>query len=880
MSLAASTRIGPYEVISMVGAGGMGEVYRARDTSLKRDVALKILPEAFASDSERLARFQREAELLASLNHPNIAAIYGLAEGDGIKALVMELVGGEDLADRIAHGPIPVDEALPIARQIAEALEAAHEHGIIHRDLKPANIKLRPDGTVKVLDFGLAKAMETVTNRGALVNAPTFTSPQMITHAGVLLGTAGYMSPEQARGKPGDKRIDIWAFGCVLFEMLTGKKAFEGETLTDTMVAILEKEPDWQGLPRETPAAVQAVIAKCLRKDPSRRLRDVADARLELDDAPHVQMSTTGTGVMLRRSRLERVGWPILAGTVVATILTAVTALWLRPRGEPAPRALHMTILLPPGVALTRGPGRIMSLALSPDGRILVVAGTDGNNERLYIRTLDRPDAKPLAGTEGGTSPFFSPDGAWVGFFANRRLKRAPVGGGAAIDIAAAPGFPAGGSWGKDDRIVFAGYQAPLQVVHARGGKPEDLMPLGPGLGHLFPEVLPDGRTVLFSEGDWTHAFDMVSKHRIDRIVQGIGARYSPEGFLLVTRGTTWLATAFDLSKLQVSGLVVPIVERVDIERTASGSAHVTISREGTVAFVPSAQTFALVIIEPGGTEKFVAEHGMVQNPRFSPDGQRLIVAVTRNLEEQSDLWVYDWKSGSPSYRLTFDGGRAPVWSRDGKSITYSHLIPEEGRGIYNKAADGRGEPRRIVAVPTFHWLVGWTPNQTLVYGMMEAAPGDRSPASSIVAFDGTASRHLVGPGRTWGGRLSPDGRWLAYYVSDSGYFEIYVTPFPNTGSKSLIAEGTDPAWSPDGSEIYYRSGSRLMAARVETTSGVRVLSRRLVVEPFNPPLYDDYDIHPNGKTLVLVRPAGELRGREIALLANWPAELERLKSQ
>jgi Tol biopolymer transport system component len=325
---------------------------------------------------------------------------------------------------------------------------------------------------------------------------------------------------------------------------------------------------------------------------------------------------------------------------------------------------------------------------------------------------------------------------------------------------------------------------------------------------------------------------------------------------------------------------MLPIVERVDIDRTGNGSAHMTISRDGTVAFVPSAPTFALVVIEPDSSERFVSEDAMLENPRFSPDGQRLVVAATRNPGERADLWIHDLKSGSPAYRLTFDGARAPVWSRDGKSVTYTHLDRGQRSGIYGKTADGRAEARQIVAVSTFHWLVGWTPNQTLVYGMLEPTPGDRAPASSILAFDGTVSRRLVGPGLTWGGRLSPDGRWLAYYAQDSGYFEIYVTPFPNTGSKSLIAEGTDPAWSPDGSEIYYRSGSRLMAARVETSSSVRVLSRRLVVEPFNPPLYDDYDIHPNGRTLVLVRPAGELRGREIALLLNWPAELERLKSQ
>jgi serine/threonine-protein kinase len=540
-----------------------------------------------------------------------------------------------------------------------------------------------------------------------------------------------------------------------------------------------------------------------------------------------------------------------------------------------------MTVLLPSGVTVTRGPGRLLSIALSPDGRTLVIAGTDDNGERLYRRTLDRPEATPLAGTESGTSPFFSPDGAWVGFFADRRLKRVPVEGGPAIDIAPAPKFPAGATWGIDDRIVFAGFQAPLQVVDARGGTPEDLMSFEPGLGDLYPEFLPDGRTVLFTEDEWIHAFDLVSRRRTDRIIQGVSARYSPNGYLLLTRlqTTTLLAVAFDTTLLQVNGPVLPIAEGVDIERTI-GIAHLAVSREGAVAFLPSARTFELVLVEPDGRERSVAEHLMLENPRFSPDGQRLVVAAVRNPGEQSELWVHDLKSGAPPNLLTFGGGRAPVWSRDGASVTYSHLTQGKTQGIYSKSADGRGEARQIVAVPSFHWLVGWTPNQTLAYGVMEPAPGDRAPASSIVALAGSESRRVVGPGRTWGGRLSRDGRWLVYYAADSGYFEIYVTPFPGAGSRSLIAEGTDPAWSPDGSEIYYRSGSRLMAARVETASGVRVLSRRLVIEPFIPPLYDDYDIHPDGRTLALVRPAGELRGREIAMLINWPAELARLKAQ
>jgi Tol biopolymer transport system component/tRNA A-37 threonylcarbamoyl transferase component Bud32 len=875
MSVTSGTRFGTYEVVESLGSGGMGEVYRARDSKLRRDVALKVLPAGYRLDRDRQARFQREALALAALNHPNIATLHGVEDAGAVQALVMELVDGPTLADRIAQSAtsgLSVAEAIAIARQLVDALEAAHDRGVIHRDLKPSNIKIRPDGVVKILDLGLAKALGT---DAADVNAATLT----LTSPHTVIGTPAYMSPEQARGQEVDQRTDIWAFGCVLYEMLTGRRAFEGSTSSDTIAAVLDREPDYERLSPDTPPSVRRLVKRCLMKEPRRRLRNIADARLDLDELPHDEIGPTETGGTGRRSRLVRLGLPVLTGAVVAAILTAIVALWLWRRAEPAARPVHMTVLLPPGVTVTRGPGRIMSLALSPDGRTLVVAGTDADNERLYIRTLDRPDARAMPGTEGGTSPFFSPDGAWVGFFANRRLKRVPVGGGAAVDIAVAPGFPAGASWGKDDRIVFAGYQSPLQVVDSRGGTPEDVMPLGPGLGHLFPEVLPDGRTVLFTEGDWTHAFDMVSKRRTDRIIQGIGARYSPHGYLLVSRRTIWLAAAFEPRTLQVSGSVVPIVERVDIERTGSGSAHVAISREGTVAYVPSAQTFALVVVAPDGGERVIAEHEMVENPRFSPDGQRLIAAATRNPGEQADLWVYDLKSGSPPYRLTFDGGRAPVWSRDGKSITYSRLIPQERRGIYSTTADGRGEARRIVPVSAFHWLIGWTRTQMLVYGMMEPTPADRAPASSILAFDGTESRYLVAPGRTWGGRLSPDGRWLAYYVSDSGYFEIYVIPFPNTGSKSLIAEGTDPAWSPDGSEIYYRSGSRLLAARVERSSGVRVLSRRLVVEPFNPPLYDDYDIHPDGKTLALVRPAGELRGREIAILMNWPAEFERLKS-
>jgi eukaryotic-like serine/threonine-protein kinase len=884
MPMTPDTRFGPYEVVELLGSGGMGEVYRARDSRLRRDVALKILPAHHQVDADRRARFEREALALGALNHPNIATIHGVEEAGGIRALVMELVDGETLADRLTlDTKLSFAETTAIARQIVDALDAAHERGVIHRDLKPSNIKIRLDGTVKVLDFGLAKALENGSH-GAGIGADT----KSLTAAQTVVGTPAYMSPEQTRGLDVDRRTDIWAFGCVLYEMLAGRPAFEGSTSSDVIAAVLERDPNYDRLPADTPLLIRRLLKRCLEKDQRRRLRDIADARIDLDEAASSSGVAPASGAAFgRRSRAAGLWLAIaIAGVVVAAAGLTVTS-WRQPRDEASPQPVHMTALLPPGVSVTRGPGKLLSLALSPDGRTLVIAGTDASGERLYRRTLDGPEATPIAGTEAGSVPFFSPDGTWVGFFADRRLKRVPIAGGSAIDVAAAPGFPAGASWSVDDRIVFAGYQAPLQIVDARSGATESLLPRGADLGHVFPEFLPDGRTVLFSESGWIHAIDVVSKRRTDRIVRGTGPRYSSAGHLVLTRGSTLLAAPFDVSSLKLLGPEMSAIEGVDVEWTTNGAAHVALSRAGTLAYVPSARTFALVLVEPGGTERVLAEHAMVENPRFSPDGRRLVVAAVRKLGEAIELWMHDLQTARPAYRLTSDGGRAPVWTRDGASVTYSVprvLAPggSTGRfgerpGIYTTSPNGQGDTRQIVSLPNFNWLVGWAPKQTLLYGMMETTPGEAMPLSSIFALEGSESRRLVGPGSTWGGRLSPDGRWLVYYSRDSGYFEIYVTPFPNTGPRTLIAEGTDPAWSPNGSEIYYRSGSRLMAAHVDISSGVRVTSRRLVFEPFLPPLYDDYDIHPDGRTLALVGPAGESRGREITVVLNWPAELSRL---
>ncbi len=880
-SLSPGDRIGPYEVIGLVGAGGMGEVYRARDNRLHRDVALKIVAPRFALDPARLARFEREAQILAALNHPNIATLYGLEEARGLQALVLELVEGETLVDRLASQPtgFHLRDAVGIAQQMAAGLEAAHESGIVHRDLKPANIALRPDGTVKLLDFGLARALES--HAGSDSADRTITAGE--TGIGTIVGTTAYMSPEQARGQTVDKRTDIWSFGVVLYEMLTGRRAFQGGTTSDTIAAILSLEPDWRPLAEGTPAQVRTLLQRCLEKDPRRRLRDIGDARIELDALVASQSSSatdTARAGERAHARKDRTGLRRLArgGAVVALIAVGfAAAAWLRPPTETSAGAVQMTALLPPGVSVTRGPGKVLSLALSPDGRTLVVAGTDANGPRLYQRTLGRLEATPLSGTEGALSPFFSPDGAWIGFFADRRLKRVPAGGGAAVDIAAnLSGYPAGASWGNDNRIVFAaGYLSPLWVVDADGGTPEPLTRPSAGQGHRFPVILPDGRTVLFNEGSWIHAIELASGRQTDRLVEGTGPSYAAGGHLILSRGTTLLAAPFDPERLELTGPVIPIVQGVARE-LSSGGAHVAVSRGGTLAYVPAAQEYALALMAPDGSERLLSQAPLLQNPQFSPDGQRLVVSTTRRAGEPPDLWIHDLGSAAPPSRLTFDGGRAPVWTPDGASITYSHPVPSDGSGIYTRSADGRGDPRPIVRLASFHWLVGWTPAGTLAYGMMEDIAADGISRSSILALEKSESRHVVGPGGTWGGRLSPDGRWLAYYLNDSGDFEIYVSPFPNTGSRWLIAEGTDPSWSPDGTDVYYRSGTRLMAARLDTASGVRVLSRRLVFEPFTPPLYDDYDIHPDGKTLALVRPAGDARGREITLVLDWLTELQR----
>jgi serine/threonine protein kinase/Tol biopolymer transport system component len=831
--LNTGTRLGSYEIVSLLGAGGMGEVYRARDTKLDRDVAIKVLPDLFVSDPERVARFQREAKTLAALNHPHIGGIYGLEDAGGVHALVLELVDGPTLADRIAQGPIPCDDALPIARQIAEALEAAHEAGIIHRDLKPANIKLRPDGTVKVLDFGLAKTLEPASGASASVTAsPTITTPAMMTGIGMILGTAAYMSPEQAKGRPADKRSDVWAFGCVFYEMLTAKRPFEGEDVSDTLAAVLRAEPDWKGLPTSLSPTVAMLVRRCLERDRRRRIGDVSTIRFLLDEQlPAASPQAAG----------RVAGWlsPLtLAAAAVALTVAAATlggALsWnARPRAVPP---IPSRFVVPLGEGQTFSNLGDQVVAVSPDGSKIAYTANNG----LYLRSISDLEAQTVRGTDvNPRRPMFSPDGLALAYFSveERALKRIAATGGAPVTVTALDSLnaPLGGTW-SGEHIFFGQFGGPshgIVTVPAAGGKLELVAKTNPDEFADAPQLLPDGEHLLFTVGRGTSA-ERWEKSQI--LVQslktgerkvvvdgGSDGRYLKTGHLLYALSGVVYAVRFDSRTLQVIGGPVPVLEGVRRALGGStGAAQFSISDNGTLAYIPGPLSVSSALMSlawldrKGVVEPLKLLPGSYRDPRISPDGKRLAFGTDDGRE--ATVWVYDLSGATSMRPLTIGGkNRYPVWSADGQRIAFQS-DREGDLAIFWQPADGGGKAERLTKPEqgTAHVPESWSPDGKWLLLSATKESDSRSVgytvASLMLSLDDrkTVPFGDVQSTQPVNAVFSPDGKWIAYTMRGPGSVsQIYVQPFPPTGAvyqitRSTVRNAHHPFWSRDGRELYY----------------------------------------------------------------------------
>ncbi len=870
----------------------MGEVYRARDSKLNRDVAIKVLLAEVADDPDRLARFSREAQVLASLNHPNIAHIHGLEDGGRVRALVMELVDGPTLADRIARGPIPLGEALPIAKQIAEALEAAHEQGIIHRDLKPANIKVRPDGTVKVLDFGLAKAVDPASGLNAdPMNSPTITSPAM-SGRGVILGTAAYMSPEQAAGKAVDKRSDLWSFGVVLLEMLTGRQVFDGETVSHVLAAVLTKEPGWRSLPASTPDAIRRLLRRCLEKDRKRRLDSAADARLDIEDA----LSTPAEASAGGRSVTARAGTIVVA--VVGTAIVAAVATWVLTRPTPAVPAAVTRFTIAPSSAL---PMNDYATA-APDGSFVVY----NSGERLVVRRLDRLDASPIAGIRNAYGAFMSPDSRWIGYIDNFTLKKVAVTGGAPITLAQLPGLPFGVSWVDGTTLIAAtnnGTTGLLRVSTA-GGEPAVLTTVDQARGeqgHWFPFVLPGGRAVLFTiaaaqPGNAQIAIlDLHTGQRTMLIRGGSDARYVASGHLVYASGSGLSAVRFDLARRAVVGDPVAVVEGVTI--STSGAAKVTVTETGTLVYVPGAQASAarrtLVWVDRRGRETPIqAPPRDYVGPRLSPDATQIAVEIR---DQENDIWIWDL-ARQALRRLTFDPAidRDPVWTPDGRRVIFASSRTG-AFDLYARAADGTGTDVRLTASTNSQYAMSVTPDGAYVIGnevrlrtafdvVRFALNGTAAGRGGFAAAEGLVET----PFQDRNPEVSPDGRFLAYQSDESGRAEIYVRPYPQTANgrwEVSSGGGSRPAWARSGRELFYLdAANQLTVVPVETTGATfraGAAARVLATAYAGPFAWRPYDVSPDGQRFLMLK--NEVSKSEsaappgIVVVQNWLEELKRL---
>jgi eukaryotic-like serine/threonine-protein kinase len=901
MPIAIGSHLASYEITALLGRGGMGEVFRGRDTKLKRDVAIKVLPEIFSRDRERVNRFVREAEVLASLNHPNIGTIYDFQEAEGIRFLVLELVEGETLAERIQRGPVPADEALQIARQICEALEAAHEKGIIHRDLKPANVKITVQGRVKVLDFGLAKALEAAPTEGGLSDSPTISG--LATNAGVILGTAAYMSPEQARAFSADTRSDVFSFGCVLYEMLTGGRAFQGETTSDVLASVLKSEPDYGRLPLKLHPRAQEMLHRCLAKDPKRRWQSVADLRIEIET---ILADPDGLSVEAVRSKpIATPLWKYAMFLVAGAALAAVTFSFFPSRPPPRVSATRFSIELKKDESLLTGSS---VLAVSPDGSEVVYTGLQG----AYRRLMPELNVKAIPGSEGLglRNPVFSPDGKSIAFFSyiDGGLKRIPLAGGSPTLIGRVPA-PWGICW-YDNWLVFAvnAEGSSIMRIDARGGQPETLIKLKEGELAFAPQVLPGGKTLLYtiatarSINRWDNARIVVQSLSAGEpkvvLEGGADARYVSTGHLVYAVGGILRAVRFDLSRLQVTGEPVVFVEGVlRAPANQMGTAHFSVSESGSLVYLPGpvnaggSPNLVGIIDRNGRLKKLPLPPAAYTNPRFSTDGKQLAVGTDDGKE--ANVHIYDLTGEKSLRRLTIEGAnRFPLWSPDGQKIVFQSDRGGD-RALWWQRANGTGIAERITKADekTSHVPDSWLPGQKLLSFTLETG-GTDADLWIVNVEDKKMSPLVQDPRLQVRSAFSHDGQWFAYQTTESGISEIWAQPYPKTGAKYQVLKANvvsaAPLWSKDGKELYFLDllpgNGRVNVVKVTTQNGLDFsnpislpIDRFIQLPPPGNPR--NYDVNPaNGDFVVILESSREQTGSqapiEIRVVLNSFEEL------
>jgi Tol biopolymer transport system component len=890
MTLPSGTRLGPYEILSPLGAGGMGEVYRARDTRLDRSVAVKVLPEHLDSPEAR-ERFDREARAISSLNHPHICVLHDVGHQGSTDYLVMEYLEGETLAKRIDRGPLPAAELLRIAIEIADALEKAHRQGILHRDLKPANIMLTKSGA-KLMDFGLAKATPIAVD---LASSPTVSQPvpanarrEPLTAQGTIVGTFQYMAPEQIEGRETDARSDIFSFGAVLYEMATGRKAFEGKSQASLIAAILEREPPpISTLQPMSPPALDRVVKICLSKDPDDRFQTAHDLKLQLQwIGEGGSQAGVPARVVLHGKARERLAWAA-AGLFLLTTIAALAFWSLQPT---LPRPVTRTVItLPPDQRLAglEQP----SVALSPDGNYLAYVAVQGGTQQLYLRAMDSLEARPISGTEGAVNPFFSFDGQWLFFFTDQKLKKVSLSGGAAVTLGDAM-QPRGASSSSQGTIAFATAVSALQQVSDAGGASQPLTHLAKGENsHRWPEFLPGGKAVLFSaaltSSAWVNAqvavHSVVTGERRNLVQPGTQPRYAVSGHLVYAQGGNLMAVPFDPQRLSVTGRAVSVVEGV-LQNSLSGAAQYSLSATGSLVYVPgsiqSVQS-ALVWVTRDGTEQPLAAPARAYRvPRVSPDGRRVVLAID---EQETQLWLYDL-SRETLTRMTFEGksNQGPVWSPDGKRIAFQSN-KEGPPNLFWQFTDGSGGLERLTTSEYAQSPNSWSSDGQLL------AFVDVDSTTGFVAIwvlrlsDRKAQPFLRTSFNASGPRFSPDGRWLAYVSDESGHWEVYVQPYPGPGGKWQISVdgGTEPVWNPNGRELFYRSGRKMMAVEISTQPGFTAGKPRVLFEGdylLSPLTFPNYDVSADGQRFLMFKrtEAGAAAPAQINVVLNWTEELKR----